>query len=212
MNEAAKLGIKKRLSTNSGLPATFLTNIPFCPHTSSDGVQSRFDDVVRQCCSFVRKPLAYIQRGLLPPQHLHKAAFYFDTLHDGKSEWWTVLIYQEVLASLTQDGMSSIRYGPKPQDVYHSPPFECIWRESSNKDISYVNCSGCHAINLQSTGIELCFEVHNHGTHWGESCQPHGLSVYCSFNEEIMCTALQHIITAKVISARTGIAEEACRQ
>eukprot|EP00961_Rhodomonas_salina_P295769 3935778-Rhodomonas_salina.1 len=73
MNDATNLGIHKRL-----LAARQLIdyNIPFCS-IGKESMYAEFKKVVLQICSFMRKPVAYINRGIIPPMSFHQNVFYF---------------------------------------------------------------------------------------------------------------------------------------
>eukprot|EP00961_Rhodomonas_salina_P062839 843619-Rhodomonas_salina.1 len=76
MNDAAKLGIMKRLLSASA-PLLSLNEFPVQFTTAA--MQMEFDKITRQCCAFFLKPLAYINHGRIPPYSLHKMMIHFNT-------------------------------------------------------------------------------------------------------------------------------------
>eukprot|EP00961_Rhodomonas_salina_P213859 2888208-Rhodomonas_salina.1 len=159
MNNTATLGIKRRLLAASS--PTIYQKTPFCLSLSgpSNDMITHLDKIVRQCCAFVLKPLAYIQRGVTPPSHLHNTVFYLDTPQMEIAIWWRMLIFREVWTNLTQHCQSSIKYCPKQHDVYHSPQFRYPWDRVCDFGIVPSNFDGDDTIEFQSTGIQICFAL-----------------------------------------------------
>eukprot|EP00961_Rhodomonas_salina_P183068 2471320-Rhodomonas_salina.1 len=116
-----------------------------------------------------------------------------------------MMIFREVWARLTRDSRSCFQYGPKPQDVYHSPPYRYAGdRSACTTDIV---CDDNSSILLDSTGIRIDFSLERY-----DDRLPSGLFIACSLEEPNFTAALLHVVAAKYISMVTGLAEQSCRQ
>ena len=82
INDAAACAIKTRLaaaacSKQAAAACLQVDSLDSHLHLSDSrgATFAQFDAVVRQCCAFMLKPLAYAQRGVIPPPNLHRAVF-----------------------------------------------------------------------------------------------------------------------------------------
>eukprot|EP00961_Rhodomonas_salina_P066652 895269-Rhodomonas_salina.1 len=168
-----------------------------------------FCTAVQKCCAFVLKPLAYLQRGVMPPRSLQTGMVFFGGEGFENPVWWNAVFFRMVWAYLACESYSKIRYGPKPNDIYHSLPafYDGDAEDPVPDGLVYINCCGHDRISLESAGISLCFQIRRRGV-----CMPAGVYVNCSIRDETFQENLVHIIAAKVISHKTGIPMAVCRQ
>eukprot|EP00961_Rhodomonas_salina_P196403 2650612-Rhodomonas_salina.1 len=217
MNNAAVMAIKKRLVSVS--PPHFLLQVPNKSDNSLALVLSRFDSIVQKCCSFARKPLSYIQRGITPPKEVSKEKkIVFDVRefcnndHEGSTapELWSAMILREVWVRLMKDGDAGIRFGPKDKDFFRPLPFA-----RSTMDVVYPGGGPESSIDLDMMhgfGIHASVSYKTSYVHDRVYNRPTCLVFEFVVDEYPLQNSLQHIKTAKIIAKRTGLPEEYCRE
>jgi hypothetical protein len=197
-------GIKERLTASIWTPAS-LTGNNDIPHAMVD---LEFQRIVKLCCATVRKPLSYLHRGIYPPAYLlSEKQIHMDPGLFSRYSEWEALLFREVWKSLFRDGSHQIRFGPKARDFFCGFPRVWFWddgcRDIKNKALEWA--ASCTQIRVPVTGTSLDFGRTQDGDDFA------GVCIMCDDIEHIGKFML-HIWAAKVISYKTKLDENLCRQ
>eukprot|EP00961_Rhodomonas_salina_P027119 367080-Rhodomonas_salina.1 len=169
---------------------------------SKQSINDGFERCVQKCCALVQKPLAYINRGMMPPRSMNNISICSG--ENFLSPFSTTALQWGIIRRLTMDGRSRVRYGPKHQDIYVAPLQTVFFQgqdyDVDDQDITFGADNGHHEsyLTFHITGLCITFT----STHF----------VHFTFNEIELERALLCITTAKVISKQTGLPEDYCRK
>jgi hypothetical protein len=172
------------------------TRVPF------DVVRKKFDSIVNQCCMHARQPFSYLDRCICPPDYVLGEQYIslpIGTFVGGRL--WLKFIFREVHRRLTVNGPKMLQFG---QDKY----FHTL---DDDKPLVAMGVTSHDSFAILATGVAFTFGGFDVEDVFSIARAVPTVSIAVLLTDAMRNT-LVHLITAKVISRRTGLDESACRQ